>query len=188
MASASNFLSANLNDLQANQNMPATFQAQFDQAKTAFSQLHNEFLNSEEIAIQLTQQKITANNEIYAKLMAMFADGLELFKEDEAISKQFTFAETLYLASGVGTSGIKGYITDAITGSSIEEVSITLIAAGKNKTVISDSDGHYSLLQVAAGTYSLKIEKAGYEPILLSNQEVKLGIISSLNLKLNIAA
>jgi hypothetical protein len=177
--SASNFITDHLTELTANQNMPATFQATFATAKTAFETLHTQFLSEEGGNPTETQTKITANNDIHTKLMSMLLDGQEIFRNNEALQKQFIFSELLYLASGAGTAGIKGYITATATTFPIEGVLVSI--AGTKKSTLTDSEGRYEILQVAAATYTIKYEKTGYTPIIVENHEVKVGTTSTVS-------
>ena len=179
---ASSFIAANHADLSANQNMAATFPTRFDDARKRFELLHNDFLQAEENAQIATQNKIMANNDLHTKLMTMLLDGQELFKNTEAIKKQFIFSELLYKASGVGSAGIAGYITDISTGLALSEVSITLVE--KNKTTLTDNEGRYEILQIPAGLYTIKIEKQGYQTQIIEKHEIKIGTTSRINTNL----
>ena len=164
--------------------MPTTFQATFTTAKTAFETLHTQFLSEEGGNPTETQTKITANNDIHSKLMSMLLDGQEIFKTNEALQKQFIFTELLYLASGAGTAGIKGYITDTTTTFPIEGVLVSIAAT--KKSTLTDSEGRYEVLQVAAGIYTVKYEKVGYAPIIVENHEVKVGTTSTISKTMDI--
>jgi hypothetical protein len=175
--SASNFLAANSAALTANQNMPTTFQATFNAAKTAFAAAHTAFLSEEGGNPTDTQTKVAANNALYEDLMTMLLDGQEIFKRNDAVRKQFTFSELLYLASGAGTAGIKGYITDTATLFAIEGVHISIF--GSKRTAETDNEGRYEISQLAAGVYNLTFVKKGYATVTLDGFEVKVGTSSS---------
>lgn len=182
LISGNNFIANNAPDLSANDNMPLNFPLRFSTARTEFGVLHQQFLDAEEQAYIQTQTKINANNEVYAKLMNMFLDGQEIYKSDEAIRKQFTFSEILYLVSGAGTAGVKGYITDSNTAQPIADVTVTII--GKAKTYTSDNEGKYEILQLANGTYTIQYQKTGYETQTIQNHEIKTGTIGKLDIQL----
>jgi hypothetical protein len=97
MHSGSQFITNHLADLTANNNMPANFQSDFETARTEFLNTFTEFLNKTELAVVATQTKIIANNLVYEQLINMMDDGKEIFKEDEAVRKQFVFDEVLAL-------------------------------------------------------------------------------------------
>lgn len=182
MTSGSTFITANLADLTAADNMPLTFQADFDAAKSDFEKRHQEFLQAEEEATVGADNKVTANNRLHTDLMVMLLDGQEIFKNEEPLYKQFVFADLLYLASGAGTAGVKGQITDAVTKASLENIKVTVQPSGK--TTVSGIKGRYEINQLAAGIYTIIFEGEGYETKTITNWEVKVGTISTLDVEL----
>lgn len=179
LTSGQTYIAANLAALQANQNLPASFQATFSSDKTAFDNLHQQFLQSEELSQQGTEAKIIANNKVYSNLISMFLDGQEIYKTNEVIKKQFVFDQVLNLVSGTGTAGIKGYITSDDTNLPIEGARVEIEQNGKGSKT--DQDGKYQILQVAANTYNVKIGAEGYTSKLIENVVVKTGTVSTLS-------
>ena len=180
---AANFLTTHNAALIAGDNMPPTFPTTYSTAATAYAAKMQEFLDAEEIAQLDTQNKIIANNTIYDTLINMFKDGQEIFENDTAIRRQFTFTEVLYLISGAGTSGLRGIITHELTQLPIPDVTITVVENGK--TTITNQEGKYRLAPLASGMYTLLIEATGYHPITVNNQEVIVGTISTHNFTLS---
>lgn len=180
--SAFNFINNNMSDLMMNDNMPSNFPNNFATAKQTFETLHAQFLNSEENARIATQNKIDANNDLYTKLMIMFEDGQLIFSDNEAVRKQFIFAEALQLVSGVGTAGLKGYVTDSITGHPLSNVLVSL--SGRTKTTTTDNEGRYEIMQVAANTYTVTFKLSGYQDYIQTNQEIKVGTMSKLDIQM----
>jgi hypothetical protein len=111
MKSGSQFITTHLAELTANNNMPAGFQLIFDTAKGEFNTALSGFLTKTELAVIATQTKIIANNLVYDKLINMMDDGKEIFKEDEAVRKQFVFDEVLALIK-LTISDSAGYETE----------------------------------------------------------------------------
>jgi hypothetical protein len=182
LTSGSTFITANLAALTANDNMPPAFQAAFDAIKLDFEKKHNEFIQAEEEARIGAETKILANNKIYADLISMLLDGQEIFKNEEAIRKQFIFAELLYLASGAGTAGFKGTVTPI--GSTLGLEAVTVSIKDNGKTATTNSEGKYEINQLPAGTYTIKFNKEGYLETVISNFIVKVGTVSTLNAEL----
>lgn len=182
MQAGSNFITQNLPDLTANQNMPLVFPDKFKTAQTTFDALHQQFLASEEQARLKTQTKQTANNRLYTDLISMLLDGQEIFKDNPALVKQFIFAELLYRISGAGTAGIRGYITDKNTTFALPNVSVTIINTTLN--TLSNPEGKYEINQIAAGIYTLKFEKIGYQTQIIENHEIKIGTKSKIDIVL----
>lgn len=111
MKSGSQFINNHLAELTANNNMPAGFQLIFDTSKSEFNTAFSGFLTKTELAVVATQTKITANNLVYDKLINMMDDGKEIFKDDEAVRKQFVFDEVLALIK-LTISDSAGYETE----------------------------------------------------------------------------
>jgi len=176
---ASAFVTKHLATLTANQVMPPAFQTTLNAAIADFKAQHSLFIAEEAAIAAIAQAKVEANNKLCRNLKAMLADGQTIFKKNPAVKKQFTFSFLRYLASGIGTSGIKGSIVDALTDQPLSGVEISIVK--KNRTITSDDTGHYELLQVASGRYKIKFTKAGYLPVILEDYEIKRGITSTLN-------
>lgn len=180
--SAASFIKNNLPVLIANQNMSPAFEGAFNTNKTNFDTLHKAFLKSEETASDQANAKAVANNNIYKKLIAMFLDGQEIFKNDETTQNKFIFSGLLTLIGGSGTAGLKGSITNQADNTAIAHAQI--IVPGTSYTTTSDEDGHYQLSPMAAATYTLNIAAKGYQIKTISAQEVKTGTMSTLNIQL----
>ena len=69
-----NFITTHLTDLNANNNMPATFPSAFQTDKAAFDLVHDQYKLAEETGEE-TAAKINANNAIYKLTTDMLADG-----------------------------------------------------------------------------------------------------------------
>jgi hypothetical protein len=178
-----NFIETHEAELTANENMPAHFLPRFKDLKLNCVSLHQQFLNSSETANIQTQEKITANNDVYTNLMNMFLDGQEIFKKNDAVQKQFIFTDVVYRISGAGTAGIRGNVCHLITGFGIEGVFITI--DGSTKTAITDNEGDYEISPLAAGIYSVSFKKEGYETKTIPAHEVKTGTKGKLTIRLN---
>ena len=100
LSAASQFITNNTVTLTANQNMPVTFENDFITIKTTFEAKHQEFFQAEEEARIQTQTKVSANNNLYDNVVKFCLDGQEIFRNNEAIRKQFVIADLLLLASG----------------------------------------------------------------------------------------
>jgi hypothetical protein len=183
LISGQNFISNNLTDLTANDNMPPAFQTQFTNTRTTFNTQHAAFLAAEENTVVAAEQKILANNSIFEEGMKMLLDGQEIFKNEEALLKQFIFAELLYLASGAGTAGVKGQVTDQTTLQSLQGATVTIL--GSPKTAITDDKGKFEILQLASGKYNITFQLTGYQNLTVPNFEIKVGTVSTLNASLN---
>ncbi|MBL7766667.1 MAG: carboxypeptidase regulatory-like domain-containing protein [Chitinophagaceae bacterium] len=185
MTKCSTYIAQNVVKLSENLNMPSTFPAKFESDLANFNTLHHDFLEAEESSTDETEAKIAANNAIYTDLMSMFADAQILFKNQDALLKQFTFSDVLYLVSGAGTAGVRGTITNANNNKAIKEVTLTVEDTEHN--AITDDVGKFEISPMASGTYNLLVSAPGFESQTISH-EVLIGTISTLNITLTPSA
>lgn len=181
MSSGANFLDNHSAQLLADDNMPTTFTAEFNSAKSDFATQHQTFLQAEEAARVGTGVKNQANEDIHDKGMSMFLTGQDIFRNNPDIRPQFVFESVLSLVSGAGSAGFKGLITDSVTDLPI--AGAKLGAIGTVKVTTSDPEGRYRLV-LASGMYSILIEAEGYQPTTLTDREVKVGTVTTINIQL----
>ncbi|MBL7765790.1 MAG: carboxypeptidase-like regulatory domain-containing protein, partial [Chitinophagaceae bacterium] len=127
-------------------------------------------------------EKILANNEVYTELSKMMADGQTIFKDKDAILKQFTLVDLLNLVSGAGTAGVRGTVLNATNNKAIPEVTITVDETGN--AAVSDDVGKYEISPMASGDYTLIISADGFQTQTIAHK-VLIGTISTLNITLN---
>jgi hypothetical protein len=171
------FLANNTAALMANNNMPAGFVLTFTTAKGAFDTLYQSFLSAGQNDEIETQAKMIANNDIHAKLMSMFLDGQEIYKDDAAKVKLFTFSEVLLTVAGAGQAGIKGTVTDS-NGNPLPGVTAKLI--GTDIETQTDEEGKFSYT-IAAKTYSMLFTKEGFQNQQIDDIEVETGITKTVD-------
>ncbi|MBC7921590.1 MAG: hypothetical protein H7Z75_10945 [Ferruginibacter sp.] len=106
----SHFITHNGIDLVANQNMPVSFAVAFNAAKVAFETNYQALLNDEVQTNLRIERKIAANNVLHAKLLGLFLDGQRIFRDHEALRKQFNFEQLLSLVSGTKTDAVPNYV------------------------------------------------------------------------------
>ena len=51
------------------------------------------------------------------------------------------------------------------------------------KKTITDGNGHYEITQLASGIYTIKFEGEGYKTQIVKDWKVKVGTVSTLNVK-----
>ena len=100
MDDGESFITDNLADLTANQNMPPAFQGQFTTLKDEFDTIYSTFTDAEQDSEEGTKEKIDANNGIYDKLMGMFKDGQEIYRKDRPKQERFIFDLVLDIVRG----------------------------------------------------------------------------------------
>lgn len=95
----------------------------------------------------------------------------------------FLVSAVSMLAQGGGV--VQGTVID-VKGGLIAGASVTIRneATGKSATTTADAQGHFSLTNVAAGTYSLEASATGFE--IATRKAVKVSADSSDSLKLTL--
>ncbi|MBL7767116.1 MAG: carboxypeptidase regulatory-like domain-containing protein [Chitinophagaceae bacterium] len=185
LTKCSNYITNNLVKLTDNLNMPATFPAKFEADALDFQNKHEAFIESEEVSVDQTAEKIDAINAVYQDLMSMFADAQEIFYNQPAILKEFTFSQVLFLVSGAGTAGVRGIITNTANNKAVKEATITINET--EASTVSDDVGKYEISPMASGTYTILVSAPGFESQSITH-EVLIGTISTLNINLTPSA
>jgi hypothetical protein len=157
------FIVSNLDDLTANDNMPEDFKTKFQtdggiciECSIVFAQANME----KQIA---TNTKIEANNGIYASVIEMLKDGQQIFKDNAATKRQFTFRYLVSMYQGEGSASLKGYVVNDL-GLPIEGV--TVMSADQKYSDITDAKGYYRITRIAEGTYAFSVTCPGYVPLM----------------------
>ena len=160
---ANGFITNNLEALTANDNMPETFPVTFNEDGVSCIELSVIFaqLNMEKQAA--TSAKTDANNAIYASVMEMLKDGQQIFKDDAATKKQFTFSYLVSLYKGDGSASLKGYIVNNLN---LPVEGATILSADGKYSATTNARGYYRISRIAAGTYSFNITCPGYNPLV----------------------
>jgi len=171
--SGSRFIAANNTVLSNNQNMPAFFPGNFNNAKTGYEAKYLAFTQAEETAKSQTDAKVVANNNLYSKLISMFLDGQEIFKSNTTLVQEFIFADVLNLITSPGAAGLKGVIRNSAGNAPLEGVTVTIVELAK--TAVSDVDGSYDFSRIASGDFTVKFEKAGFTTVTLNAFRIPVG-------------
>lgn len=177
------FITDNTADLSAGGNMPAAFATTFGTAKTDYDTAYNDFFNASQNSEVATQTKMIANNTVHSKMMSVFLDGQEIFKNDEAVKKLYTFDQILLTITGPGIAGVRGSIKDSITNLLITS-GVTISIFGTDHTTTVGPDGRYEISPVASGTYTIVITCPDYQDQQITNVEIETGTLKTLNIVL----
>jgi len=81
-----------------------------------------------------------------------------------------------------GTGKIKGRVTDKETKEALIGASVAL--EGTSQGAVTDANGDYVILNVATGTYTVKVSYVGYQAISISNIRVNTDLTSEANVEL----
>src|SRR5678815_2758993 len=89
------------------------------------------------------------------------------------------------LTYGQETTGtIEGTVVDA-QGGRIAGATVLVEGNAFNRTVTTDSDGFYRILQVPAGTYSITTSASNFASDKIQDVQVTLGRVTTTEIKLN---
>ena len=80
------------------------------------------------------------------------------------------------------TTQINGIVTDSTNGNPIKNATVTIVEL--SKTAATNFAGSYSFKPVANGTYTVTATATGFENFQADGVEIKLGVITSLNVEL----
>jgi len=155
-------IAANLDALTASENMPATFQAKFQDDGTTCTNLSVAYAEISMEKQMATSAKVDANNAIYAALINMLRDGQQIFKDDPATKRQFTFSYLVSQYSGEGSASLKGTILNSLN---LPVVGAAVLSADGKYGAVTNSKGYYRISRIAAGTYTFNVSCEGYAPL-----------------------
>ena len=156
------FIAANLGDLTANDNMPQSFQVKFQSDSSTCIELSTIFFGLNMEKQMATSAKINANNAIYASVMEMLKDGQQIFKEDAALKKQFTFSKLVGVYKGEGSASLRGRIVNNLN---LPVEGATIISRDQKYTATTNAKGHYRISRIAEGSYTFTVTCPGYIPV-----------------------
>jgi hypothetical protein len=127
-----------------------------------------------------TDAKITANNLVYKKLIAMQKDGRLIFKANESKIDLFTFDTLLSFISGTGTTGFKLWVIDSVSELPIADYKLNIQPG--NIEEFGGADGTLEQ-HLSENVYSFTIEATGYD-VYRDIIRVTTGTVSRKKIKL----
>src|SRR5438445_8961790 len=101
----------------------------------------------------------------------------------------FGFVTARPAAAQVLYGSIVGAIEDP-SGSSVPKATVTIInkATGLTRETAADDQGRYSLLNVLAGSYDLKVSAPGFRTVAETDVTVAINSVTRRNLRLEVGA
>ncbi len=178
LKNANDFITNNLADLTANNNMPVTFPPIISTIKTDLDAAVTNLLNLRENAKQGTQAKIIANNELNKQKNAICEDGQHVFRNDEAKRAQFVWDSIMQIVSPPGKAGLRFDVKEDITNTPIADAEGKFQKEG-NPAIITktDKDGKGFIDSLEPGKYKGTISHPDY--VTLSVEfEITTGVTS----------
>ncbi len=177
--SALQFIENNAAALTANNNMSATFLADYKAIVATYTSHRTAYDASVQTLKELTQDNTDANNILYKKMMDMFADAKIVFKKDPDIAEQFTFTYFYDLIASPSVAGVRGKVTGLADNQGINQALVTVLL--KNKSAETDKLGKFDIAQLASGLYTIVITAEGFKTVTVEKFEVKTGVYNTLN-------
>ncbi|MGE5499090.1 MAG: TonB-dependent receptor [Syntrophothermus sp.] len=93
------------------------------------------------------------------------------------------FSGSVQAYTMMGTTGkITGRVTNAKTGEALPY--ITVVVQGTTLGAASEADGYYTINNVPPGTYSIKASAIGYNPVIVKNVKVSVGLTTTQDIRL----
>jgi hypothetical protein len=86
------------------------------------------------------------------------------------LALSFVFQGTWALAGTTGS--INGSLTDSSTGKPVSDAAVTASSPSQTATTKTDASGHFVFLSLAPDTYSVSIQKEGYQSVSLAGVTV----------------
>ena len=101
----------------------------------------------------------------------------------------FAFVPAALFSQSASTGTVAGTVTDP-SGAAVAAATVTLTDKATNipRTVSTNENGRYILVDIPAGTYDLTVNKPGFRLSKLSGQAVNVGTALTLNVTLEVGA
>ena len=181
MNNAKVFIGLHEAELLAGDNMPAGFKADFDALAATVNPEVVAMQNMRENNKQGTSEKILANNNLYAKVMAVCEDGAYIFRNDAAKASQFVWSSVSEIITPPGAAGLRGDVKDELTSEVIVGASVNVKRADSPMiTVVTDVEGKYLFGSLPAGDYEGKVTNEGYQSVGFT-VTISTGVVSNKN-------
>lgn len=176
------FIEQHAQTLQQKGFMPSDFIQKCALLQQKFKNVFVDFGNSKSDAITSTHEKILYLNAIYDTVRIICDDGQAIFANDPINKKHFVFDEMMLLVAGAGIGGLRGKISDSVSKRPVRRVIITILPG--DKKAISLVNGRYTIKQLAAGNYTIRIEHPNYNTVIIESFTIETGVTSKLNVVL----
>lgn len=182
LSSMAPFVTNNLAELTANDNMPTDFSTRIQTLKTDFENLYKNWSDADTAASTETDTKIIANNTIFNNMKTMLSDAQKVFRKDEVMSEKFTLSDLMAQVRGTRPSGLNGKVVNAVNNKNISKAQISILSL--DKVTKTDENGQFQLGVVPVGKYTIVIEADGYEKVTMEKYEIKASVVHRLIVKM----
>ena len=89
----------------------------------------------------------------------MLKDGQQIFKDNAATKKQFTFSYLVSMYQGEGSASLKGYVMNDLR---LPIEGVTVRSADQKYGGTTNAKGYYRISRIAEGTYAFNVTCPGY--------------------------
>jgi hypothetical protein len=144
----SEYIKNHKTELLANDNMPATFEAMYNVQMTLFTDTYTDFGLAIEAAEVGTDDKLTANNDIYDRIITVCLDGQVIFEGNDTLQGQFSFENVGKNVAPPAGSAVKFHVINPVTGLPIMGAEIS--KKGSDKKVSTNAKGDAEMNQLAS--------------------------------------
>jgi Carboxypeptidase regulatory-like domain len=95
----------------------------------------------------------------------------------------------LLYSQAVSTGTVAGQVTDP-TGAAVTDATVTLTdnATTVSRSTTTNTDGQYVFVNVVPGNYTLTVNKTGFRLAKVASQDVKVGLTSTINIRLELGS
>lgn len=159
--------------------MPANFLTRLENKQTSFEATHTAWDTEHKGTLTGTDTKIIANNDLKNRAMVVIDDAPLALIKDKTSAQKFVWAAIVAEIRGSRPTGLGGKITDSATKAPLSIATATIASLGL--TVTCDKEGRYEFASLAAGTYVIEFNCAGYKTFVVAERDVKTGVTGRLN-------
>lgn len=181
MQSGIKVLTDKATELLANNNMPASFPAEFQAVYDDFEVARQELLQLEDVAMQQTELKMKSLNEVYGDMINAMKLGGKQYQNEPVMIQLFTFVDRLKAVRGDRDSGLKVLFMD-INGNPVPDVRVSTLQYG-GRSEVSNKKGR-CVVKVPSGKCDFSIEKEGFVPLVLEKVQIKVGQMRTMQIQL----
>ena len=186
-------------------NMPAAFATTYSDDAKAYSKKYGEFLHATQTGVA-TQEKIKANNDLHAVVMAVCADGKRVFAHDGGKQNLFVWRRVLEIVTPAGSAGLRVLVVNKnsevikgakfsvwkkpnkkrgrkakIKNQKLKTVTPEVMTTAPYKSGVSGDDGVVLLKTVERGKYLWKISADGVQDVI-GEKRVLRGAVSRMKI------
>ena len=166
--------------------MPKDFLEKLKAADKEFEEILKQYNAAVATAKERREEKILANNDIYARAQKALLHGRNMNLEMPEQAKLYQFSAVLAQVEDGKNAGISGKITEEGGKKGIAGIAVTEPISGK--TAVTDKDGRYEITPLSMDKYTLIFSGEGYETQTIEKIAVKTGVTTRQNAAMKPAA